>query len=62
MEEANNILDKYEGHQKENLYKSVMNIIVNANKGVFKEAKDVCEALRELMKEELVDKISIIIR
>ena len=53
VEEANNILDKYEGHQKENLYKSVMNIIVNANKGVFKEAKDVCEALRELMKEEL---------
>ena len=53
VEEANSILDKYEGHQKENLYKSVMNIIVNANKGVFKEAKDVCEALRELMKEEL---------
>ena len=56
VEEANNILDKYEGHQKENLYKSVMNIIVNANKGVFKEAKDVCEALRELMKEELEER------
>ena len=52
-EEANNILGKYEGHQKENLYKSVMDMIVNANKKVFREAKEVCEALRELMKEEL---------
>ena len=55
-EEANKILDKYEGHQKENLHKSVMNIIVNANKEVFKEAKEVCEALRELMKEELEER------
>ena len=53
MEEANKILGKYEGHQKENLHKAVMNIIVNANREVFKEAKKVCEALRELMKEEL---------
>lgn len=30
-----------------------MNIIVNANREVFKAAKEVCEALRELMKEEL---------
>ena len=56
MEEANKILGKYEGHQKENLYKSVMNIIVNANREVFKEAKKVCEALRELMKEELEER------
>ena len=53
VEEANKILDKYEGHQKENLHKSVMDIIVNANRELFKEAKEVCEALRELMKEEL---------
>ena len=56
VEEANKILGKYEGHQKENLYKSVMNIIVNANKEVFREAKKVCEALRELMKEELEER------
>ena len=56
MEEANKILGKYEGHQKENLYKSVMNIIVNANRELFKEAKKVCEALRELMKEELEER------
>ena len=53
VEEANKILGKYEGHQKENLHKSVMNTIVNANRELFKEAKKVCEALRELMKEEL---------
>lgn len=41
VEEANKILSKYEGHQKEKLHKSVMNIIVNANKKVFKEATKV---------------------
>ena len=56
VEEANKILGKYEGHQKENLYKSVMNIIVNANRELFKEAKKVCEALQELMKEELEER------
>ena len=56
VEEANNILGRYEGHQKENLHKSVMNIIVNANREVFEEAKKVCEALRELMKEELEER------
>ena len=33
-----------------------MNIIVNANRELFKEAKKVCEALRELMKEELEER------
>ena len=33
--------------------KSVMNIIVNANKQVFEEAKGMCEALLELFKDEL---------
>ena len=44
VEEANKILDKYEGHQQENLHKSVMNIIINANREVFKEAKEMCGA------------------
>ena len=56
-EQANKILGKYEGHQKENLYKSVMNMIVNANREVFKEANKMCEALLDLMKEELEDLI-----
>ena len=56
VEEANKILGKYEGHKKENLYKSVMNMIVNANREVFKEAKEVCEALLDLMKDELEER------
>lgn len=52
-EEANKILSKYKGHQKDNNHKSVLNIIVNANKEMFEEAKEVCEALLELMKDEL---------
>ena len=57
VEEANKILGKYEGHQKENLYKSVMNMIVNANREVFKEANKMCEALLDLVKEELKDEL-----
>ena len=57
VDEANKILGKYEGHQKETLHKSVMNIIVNANRDVFKEAKNVCEALRELIKEKMEEEI-----
>ena len=53
VEEANKILSEYEGNQKEKNHKSVMNVIVNANKEVFKEAKKMCEALLELMKDEL---------
>ena len=53
VEEANKILSEYEGHQHENNHKSVMNAIVHANKELFKEAKKMCEALLELMKDEL---------
>ena len=34
-----------------------MNIIVNANKKVFKEATEVCEALLELMKDKLKEEL-----
>ena len=53
VDEANKILDKYEGHQKDKNHKSVKNAIVNANKKIFQEAKKMCEALLELMKDEL---------
>ena len=43
VDEANKILDKYEGHQKDKNHKSVMNAIVNANKKIFQEAKKMCE-------------------
>ena len=43
VDEANKILDKYEGHQKDKNHKSVMNAIVNTNKKIFQEAKKMCE-------------------
>ena len=53
VEDADKILSKYEGHQKEKNHKSVMNAIVHANKELFKEATKMCEALLELMEDEL---------
>lgn len=41
---------------KNPLYKSVMNIIVRANKKEFQEVKDMCEALEELMHDELEER------
>ena len=59
VEEANKILSEYEGHQNENNHKSVMNVIVHANKEVFKEATKMCEALLELMKDELDERTKV---
>ena len=35
------------------LYRSVMELIVRANKQKFEEVKGMCDALRELMKDEI---------
>ena len=59
VEEANRILSEYEGHRNENNHKSVMNVIVHANKEVFKEATKMCEALLELMKDELDERTKV---
>ena len=42
----------YAKHQKDERYKAVMNVIVRANKEHFEEAKDMCEALREIWAED----------
>lgn len=47
------LLREYRRHQRNGRYKSVMNLIVRANREVFKEGKEMCEALRELFKDEL---------
>ena len=44
---------EYRKHEHDELYKSMMNIIIRANKEQFKEVKDVCEALKELFADEL---------
>lgn len=53
------LANEYEKHDTDELYKSVMNIIIRANKERFKEAKDMCEALRELFADELNEKVSV---
>lgn len=55
-EAAKELLEEYKNHTKNPLYKSVMNIIVRANKKEFQEVKEMCEALEELMYEELEEK------
>ncbi|MDD3253467.1 MAG: 3-isopropylmalate dehydrogenase [Lachnospiraceae bacterium] len=44
---------EYGKYKDQNLYQSVMNVIIRANKEKFKEEKNVCEALRELFQDEL---------
>lgn len=50
------ISSEYLKHKRDKLYESAMNIIINANKEQFEEAKPMCEAIRELFKDEF-DKI-----
>ena len=52
-EMAKRLIEQYGKHKGNNLYKSVMDLIVRANKDKFKEAKIMCEALEELMEDEL---------
>ena len=52
-EDATELIQRYEGHEHNNQYQSVMNVIVQANKTGFEEMKQMCDALLELMKDEL---------
>lgn len=59
-EVAKKLLEDFGNHKQEILYRSVMNIIMQANKTQFQEVKDMlCEALEELMKDELEAKRSL---
>ena len=44
---------KYQPKQHNILYKSVMNVIIRANNELFRREKPMCEALMELMQEEM---------
>ena len=46
----------YENKKGNELYSSVMDILIRANKTIFCEVKDMCEALKELFKDELEEK------
>lgn len=52
-ETAEKLLKEYGKHKKDGLYRSVMDIIVRANRGKFEEVRGMCDALMELMKDEL---------
>ena len=50
------LTSEYQKHKDQNLYQSVMDIIIRANKEKFEEARNMCEALRELFADELEEK------
>lgn len=51
------LLEDFGKHKQNRLYRSAINIIMQANKTQFQEVKDMlCEALEELMKDELEEK------
>ena len=52
IEIINRLSAEYTAHEHEELYKSVMDVIVRANKERIEEAKDMCEALREIWAED----------
>lgn len=53
--EVNEIVTEYEKNRKNELHRAMMNIIIRANEAMFEEVKgeDMCEALRELFKDEI---------
>ena len=46
----------YEGKKDNQLYSSVMDIVIRANGQKFSEVKEMCEALKELFKDELEER------
>ena len=52
-ETVDKLTAEYQKHKDQNLYQSVMDIIIRANKEKFEEAGNMCEALRELFADEL---------
>lgn len=59
MGDAQELLKDYKKHKTDNLYESVMDIIIKSNLNLFKEMEIMCEALRELMKDELEEREEI---
>lgn len=52
-EQAERLVKEYWNHKDNTLYQAVMDIIIRANRKQFEEAKNMCDALRELFAEEL---------
>lgn len=56
--DAEELIHTYQENKDNKLYRSLMNIIVHANAEKFQEVKTMCEALEELMKDELDAKMN----
>ena len=50
-------MDRYNERKQENLYQSVMDIIVKANIELFEEVDDMCDALMEIVKPKVDAKV-----
>ena len=50
------LLSEYEKQKRNTLYQAVMEIIVNANKGKFSEVNHMCNALLEIVKDDLAER------
>lgn len=50
---AQKIINRYTNYPKSNLYQSIMEIIVKANKELFEEASGMCNALFDLVKDDV---------
>ena len=55
-EQAERLVRAYQKHKDNTLYQAMMDIIIRANREQFEEAKNMCDALRELFAEELEEK------
>ncbi len=53
--QAEKLLEEYEVHKLENLYQSMMSIIIDANEKMFKEEENMCEAIYRIAREKLQD-------
>lgn len=60
QEQAERLLKEYHAHRDENLYQSMMNIIIKANKTVFKEEENMCEAIMEIAREKMQEEFEAI--
>ena len=58
-EEADRLFKEYGKHSDSKLHKSVMDLVVRANKEIFKEARgEMCDALMELMDDIIQEKVN----
>ena len=55
-ERTERLVRAYQGHKDNTLYQAMMDIIIRANREQFEEAKNMCDALRELFADELEEK------